>query len=115
MGDSIEVLRAAGVPLVDADGVPIREGSVLLNIKDGERGVVVTVVRPGGTYWGAGLPPCVGDIHIRLQPSVKRITNIYGEWRHVARADQTYTERLLSWQATPALEHDEFRGVRFIG
>jgi hypothetical protein len=90
------------VPCADADGVPIRVGSVLREITDGERGVVTRIVRAGqmGTPFDA-----VGDLHIKTHGSTTRCTNRYAFWRHIPHNDQTYAERFLSWKLRP-YDHD---------
>lgn len=95
------------VPCADADGVPIREGSVLVHVTEGERGVVVAIKRAGdiGTPFDA-----VGDIHIKTSPGCTRCTNCYSSWRHIPHNDQTYEERLQSWLRKP-YEHDEDRQI----
>ena len=96
------------VKLADADGVAISEGSVLVNIKDGDRGVVVKVGRKGA--YSNLLMFSIGDIAIQKGPGITRVTNCYGGWRHIPKKDQTYQERLLSWLQTP-YEHDEYHNV----
>ena len=95
------------VPCADADGQPIKEGSVLQHVTDGDRGVVVDIKRHGdiGTMFDA-----VGDIHIQKSPGCTRCTNNYASWRHVPHNDQTYGERLLSWKMR-LYEHDDDRGT----
>jgi len=90
------------VPIADADGAPIREGSVLQSVEDMDRGVVVRVVRAGdkGTAFD-----CVGDLNIAVSIGCTRVTNRYGKWRHIPHSEQTYQERLLSWLHRPH-DHD---------
>lgn len=94
------------VTCADADGVAIREGSVLKEINDGERGVVTRIVRASDTV--APMAACIGDIVISISgnPSTKRVTNRYAQWRHIPHNDQTYSERFLSWMQKPFV-HDE--------
>lgn len=82
------------VRIADADGKPIREGSVLVSLKDGERGVVTAIKRAGdmGGPWDQ-----IGDIHVKTSPGCTRVSNQYSNWRHVPRAGQSYGERFLSW------------------
>lgn len=87
------------VPIADADGRPIREGSILRHIKEPAVGVVDQIVRPGDRVPSI-LPTYVGDLHIRLGPGVHRVTNRYSDWRHVPHDDQTYAQRYLSWLLT---------------
>ena len=96
------------VKLVDSDGRPIREGSVLREINDGEQGVVTHISRAGGQ----AISPfdTVGDIAIKTSRGTSRCTNRYNQWRHVPRNEQTYEQRLLSWKLTP-YDHEEDRGV----
>lgn len=86
------------VPIADADGKPIRVGSVLREINDGERGVVVRIVRVGdmGSIFDA-----VGDLNIHIERGTTRVTNRYNQWRHIPKDEQTYRERYLSWMKTP--------------
>ena len=84
------------VPIADADGVAIREGSVLREITDGEHGVVTAIGRSGslnGGWYGM----CIGDLLIQKSPGCCRVTNRYDQWRHVPHDEQTYEERLVSW------------------
>lgn len=90
------------VPLTDADGQPIREGSVLREINDGEQGVVVRVIRAGGME---PMASAVGDLLIRTSPGCTRVTNRYNQWRHVPHDQQSYDERLLAWRMQP-YDHD---------
>lgn len=110
---SIEVTKT--VEIVDADGLPIRVGSVLKNIpseadRNGpDRGVVVDIILPGQPRRGM-MAAGVGDLIIKLQPAVYRVTNRYTDWRHIPRKDQTYSERFLAWQSVD-YEHDDTRRV----
>lgn len=95
------------VPIVDADGRPIREGSVLREISDGYRGVVVQIVRsgqPGPMFSG------LGDIVISKSPGTSRVTNRYSQWQHIPHNDQTYHERFVSWLHRPYF-HDGHNGI----
>lgn len=95
------------VPYADADGTPIRVGSVLRHVTDGSRGVVVDIKHEGdmGTPFDAA-----GDIHIQISRGCTRCTNIYHEWRHLPRNDQSYSERLLAWKVKP-YDHEDDRGI----
>jgi hypothetical protein len=95
------------VPCADADGFPIKEGSVLREISDGERGVVVAIVRPD-THDRPALS-CVGDIGIQTRVGTLRVTNRYSKWRHIPHDEQTYEERFVSWLARP-FHHDDESG-----
>ena len=85
------------VPIADADGKAIRVGSVLRH-EDGERGVVVRIVRLGdsGTVFDA-----VGDLNVWTGPGSYRCSNNYSKWRHIPKEEQTYEERYVSWKKTP--------------
>lgn len=89
------------IACADADGIPIREGSVLKEIQDGERGVVTRIVRAGDSV--APMAACIGDIVISISkhPTTKRVTNRYSKWRHIPHDEQTYQERHLSWAQKP--------------
>lgn len=83
------------VPIADADGKAILEGSVLREISDRkERGVVVRIVRAGdrGTVMDA-----VGDLNIFMGAGTVRVTNRYSAWQHIPHDEQTHAERLISW------------------
>ena len=43
------------------------------------------------------MAPIVGDLHIKLDSWCTRVTNKYGNWKHLPHDEQTYDERLLSW------------------
>lgn len=92
------------VPLADADGRAIREGSVLREINDGEQGVVTWIGRAGGPSGPA--MASVGDIAVQKSSRVTRVTNRYSQWRHVSHIEQSYAERYLSWMHRPH-DHDE--------
>ncbi len=96
------------VPLADADGVPIRKGSVLREINDGDRGVVIRIVRAGdrGTAFDA-----IGDLNILIRPGCTRVTNRYNQWRHIPHNEQTYIERFQSWMETPQHYDPDYRRV----
>jgi hypothetical protein len=99
MGSKPEVIKMmVEVSLVDADGTPIREGSVLRNLDDNETGVVVKIMRSGdrGPMFSG-----VGDLQIKLSRGVDRITNRYSRWVHVSHDAQTYEQRLLAWRQVP--------------
>lgn len=85
------------VKIEDADGVAIHEGSVLEEITDGERGVVLQIGREGER---GPMMMCVGDLRIRTTGTSQRITNRYSAWRHIPKERQTYQERLDSWLHT---------------
>jgi hypothetical protein len=94
-------------PMLDADGVAIHEGSVLMHITDGQRGVVVEIGRPGHR---SAIPiMAVGDIIIQRSEGVYRGTNCYKEWRHIPHNDQTIKERFLSWRQRP--HFDDFSNL----
>jgi hypothetical protein len=95
------------VPLTDVVGISIKLGSVLQEITDGERGVVVRIVRTG--EMGTVLD-CVGDVHIKTGRGTTRVTNRYAQWRHIQNNAQTYEERFESWLKQP-YEHDEFKQI----
>lgn len=84
----------AGALIVDAQGKRIAEGSVLRSIEDGCQGVVVKIMKAGD--WGGPFDQ-VGDLRIKTSPGCTRVTNRYELWKHVPRAEQSYTERYLSW------------------
>lgn len=96
------------VQLADADGVPIREGSVLREINDGDQGVCTRVVRKGDHV--APIMSQVGDIVIYTDHGCHRITNQYDQWRHVRRDEQTYEQRLLAWKHQK-YDHDPDRKI----
>ena len=96
------------IPIADADGNAIREGSVLREINDGERGVVVRVVRKGDR---GGPFDSIGDLHIYKSPWVTRVTNRYNQWRHIPHNEQTYKERFISWKQTPFDHDSEFSQI----
>jgi len=87
------------VEIADADGEPIRVGSVLREINDGEQGVVVNIYRAGDR---GPLMCAVGDVQIATGSGCSRMTNRYNQWRHVPRAEQTYEQRFSAWMRTPA-------------
>lgn len=98
------------VPCADIDGVPIKEGSVLKNVKDGERGIVTIIGRKGTI---SGLPMfCVGDLAICNSrfPGTTRCTNKYSEWRHIPHNEQTYEERYQHW-LREKYDHEECRNI----
>lgn len=96
------------VPLADADGKPISEGSVLREIKDGEQGVVTRVIRKGDTH--GPMASQVGDMLISMGHGTTRVTNRYNQWRHVPHSEQTYSQRLLSWKMHK-YDHDADRSI----
>lgn len=96
------------VELVDADGKPIHEGSVLRHIEDGEQGVVTSIVRPG-TY--APVFAQIGDIGIETSRGTTRCTNQYKKWRHVPRDQQTYEQRFQAWLHDP--DAFEYNGLKY--
>jgi len=85
------------IKCADCDGVPIKEGSVIKEINDGDCGVVVQIVRPNqcGPMFSQ-----VGDVVIQTGRSrgSSRVTNRYNQWKHVPHNEQTYEQRFLSWQ-----------------
>lgn len=93
--------KTVTVELKDVDGKPIREGSVLRNVKEGkDRGVVNLVVRPDGKVYRGVIPCWLGDIHIQFTGilcGVTRVTNRYSEWQHIPHDEQTFEERYKSW------------------
>lgn len=96
------------IPCADCDGVPIREGSVLCEIADNEKGIVTRIIRAEDKY--APMAAAVGDLLIRTGAGCTRVTNRYSKWQHVPKAQQTYQERWLSWSYTrraPDAEWDE--------
>ncbi len=95
------------IPLADADGNAIKEGSVLRHLTDKEwTGVVTFINRPGGPR-GASFSS-VGDIGIQAQPGLTRVTNCYSKWKHVPQEEQSYEHRYLSWLCRP-YAHDDSR------
>lgn len=96
------------VKIADVDGRPIREGSVIREINDGEQGVVTWVGRNGSKT--GPMFASLGDIAVQISPGIRRVTNRYCQWRHVAHDDQTYQERFLSWMLRP-YDHDHDRGI----
>lgn len=95
------------VPIADCDGEEIFVGSVLENIKDGNRGVVTKIYQVGDTNDGFAM---VGDVRIELSPGCDRVTNIYHEWKHIPREQNTHRERFVAWLNT-SYDHDEWRGI----
>ena len=91
------------VKLADADGEPIRVGSVLRSLDDGQVGVVTRIIREGdsGPFCSA-----VGDLVLHVSSGNTRVTNKYSSYRHVPRDEQTYIQRLTAWRQVP-YEHDE--------
>ncbi len=85
--------------MVDADGQPIRIGSVLQEVGRECRGVVVEIGRTGAYSSTPGF--CVGDISIHQGAGSYRVTNRYSAWRHIPHNAQTYDERLRSWMLVP--------------
>lgn len=105
---AVETFRLErAVPCADIDGKPIREGSVLVHVKDGDRGVVTEIGRQGHRALHAF---GVGDIVINTSPGCYRCTNCYSEWRHVPHNEQTYSERFNAWKLIP-YQHDPDRGI----
>lgn len=97
------------VPVADADGTPIREGSVIREITDGQQGVVIQIIRKGFKGWA---PPMVqlGDMVVKTSPGCSRVTNRYNQWRHVPREEQTYEQRYTAWLHT-RYDHDDDRQI----
>lgn len=88
-----------------ASGKPIRLGDVLECFTDGDRGMVVNIVREGDM----GMPGLtqVGDIHIKTSPGCTRVSNQYTKWRHVPHDEQTYAQRYAAWFFDPrALDYN---------
>lgn len=100
--DGKPVVYRKVVPVCDGTGKGIYPGSVLENVKDKDRGVVVRIVK-AGDYSLMGVE-CVGDLNIQTRHGSTRITNKYSEWRHVPHAEQTYEERYESWLCVPFQE-----------
>lgn len=91
----------------DADGKDIEIGSVLLNIYDKKRGVVIDLVDEKCKWIRyAAISPCFGDMRIKLGSGSYRVTNICSEWRHIHRDEQTYRERYESWVVRPHVYDD---------
>lgn len=105
--DTITVTKV--IPIADADGVAIRIGSVLREINDGCRGIVVKSMKVGdrGTVFDQA-----GDLHIWQGPGSIRVTNRYNQWRHIPNNEQTYKERYVSWLRTP---HNEYLSMLAYG
>lgn len=95
------------VPLADADGKPIKEGSVLRHVDGGGSQGVVTFVNRIGDRPGAAMSS-LGDIGIQTGPGSTRVTNCYRKWRHVPQDEQTYAQRHLSWLCR-TYDHDDER------
>lgn len=102
-------------PIVDADGIPIKVGSVLERIEKDERlscrGVVTQIGLPGVMVRACIIGMAVGDIEIETCPGSYRITNQWSEWRHIPKERQTYRERFRAWCLVP-YEHDDNNGTR---
>jgi len=90
----------------DADGKEIHVGTVLRQIHDGDRGVVVRIVK-AGDKGHPGLD-CVGDLNISSGPGRTRVTNRYSEWKRIPEAEQTYLERFTSWQHSDSFYEPEY-------
>lgn len=95
---AITFKRMIEVECADTNGVPIRVGSVLKSIEDGERGVVILICQEGDK---APDVMCVGDVRIKTGAGTYRVTNRYDKWVHVPQCEQTYMEKYASWYATP--------------
>lgn len=99
------------VPVADAGGRAIKEGSVLVEVDvqhEGNtpgRGVVCHITRPGDMSFT--MMDSIGDLKIYLSAGHTRVTNRYSAWAHVPEEDQTYEERYRSWLYTP-YEHDVY-------
>lgn len=87
------------VAIADADGVPIRVGSVLRKIEDGDRGVVTRISRAG--MFPSSPFDAIGDMHVRKDAGITRCSNQYATWRHIPHNEQTYEERYWSWYYRP--------------
>lgn len=84
------------VRIADADGRPIREGSVLQEVKGTTRGVVSRIVRKDDTSFP--FAACVGDVVLQTScAAAQHFTSRYEAYRHVPKDKQTYLERYLSW------------------
>lgn len=96
------------IKMIAEDGKPIVKGDVLINVQDGVRGVVTWVGLPGAT--NGPMFSGLGDIAVRRDSSLTRVSNQYSHWRHVEHDDQTYAERFLSWIHVPYVHdhHDNF-------
>lgn len=106
--ETIEVKVTQKLNLTASDGKAITEGSVLINLEDGTRGVVTEIGRPGHR---SSIPILsLGDIIIQTSPGCYRGTNMYDKWRHIPHNEQTYLERYNSWRMRP-YRHDEYDGV----
>lgn len=84
----------------DADGKPIRVGSVIAHLRDKDRGVVVQIGKVGDRPHDFLFS--VGDLAIKITGcnGTTRCTNIYHDWRHIPRRDQTFMERWLAFDST---------------
>lgn len=85
------------IELADVNGEQISEGSILKNIKDGDIGVVVRIIRENDKYFP--IYSAIGDVHIQLDYGYVRITNNYSEWVHTKSNEQKFIHRYLSWQS----------------
>lgn len=101
--ETVTFVTKTVVDIVDVDGTPIREGSILRDTQSGETGVVSRIMRDGERVMCVG-PVCVGDLQIVMSPSCVRVSNRYKQFRHVKREEQTYTQRFLSWFHTKGSE-----------
>lgn len=110
----LTITRTIEVAIADANGKPIRVGSVLRNVtaltpSAGSRGVVVQIPMPGDWVDNSAQ---FGDLIIKTGAGSDRITNIYNEWIHIERAQQTVRERYLSWKVTPFDRNSVPEGVK---
>lgn len=96
------------VPLADADGRAITEGSVLRHVDGGDSGVVTWIARSGKSLPITGIMASIGDIGIQKSPGSTRVTNQYSNWRHVPEDEQSYEQRHLSWLCR-TYDHDDSR------
>lgn len=99
-------------PLVDADGIPIRIGSILRHLDGRTQGVVVWIGFPDDRHVAFAAPPlaAVGDIAVRYMRGSTRVGNEYDQWRHVAAAETTPWQRMTAWLHRP-YDHDEDMGI----
>jgi hypothetical protein len=86
--------KTVEVPLVDADGVPIRLGSVLEQLDGSFCGVVVRIARAG---MRGRLCECVGDISVWNGGGSTTVSSRYSNWRHVPHDKQKHWQRFESW------------------
>ncbi len=95
---------------VVADGLPVRVGDVLRHLSDGSTGVVVAL--PGDDV-SLPLPAVANEMVVSTSPGCTRYTTFLDAWVHIPRDQQTYAQRLQSWQVRP-YQHDDARGISYI-